>query len=222
MMFKIFAILLGFVICFSGTVSAQMKQSQVANVVNIRSDFDYKDPEALKIYEAQKAKQEADKENGNDNEDKAVEPEDLFRVYLTRDRFYSNENKYREDITFSVTSHNMERNYILDKDCPPYLEITDNDGNKITLKFKKMKFDNPYWISYSLTKKEIEQLQNIKEAKIVLPEAQENMFVENKKKGKIEKRDYDDDMQVERIPYDVPEEIITEWKQVLTADLSRQ
>ena len=71
-------------------------------------------------------------------------------------------NKYRENITFSITSHNMDRNYILDGDCPPYLEIVDNEGKKSTLNFSNMKFDNLYWISFSLTKKEIHQLQNIK------------------------------------------------------------
>lgn len=203
--------------CFFQTGSAQIKESQVANVVNIRSDFNYKDPAQLQAYLAKKAEQEADENNKDD--EKLEEPADLFRVYLTRDRFYNSKNKYREDITFSVTSHNLERNYILDKDCPPYLEITDTAGNNITLNFKEMKFDNPYWISFSLTKKEIEQIKNIDKAKLVLPEAMENMFVENKDKGKMEKRKYDDDIQVQRLSYDIPAEIIQEWKQVLSADL---
>lgn len=206
--------------CFFQTGSAQIKESQVANVVNIRSDFNYKDPAQLQAYLAKKAEQEADKNNKDD--EKLEEPADLFRVYLTRDRFYNSKNKYREDITFSVTSHNLERNYILDKDCPPYLEITDTAGNNITLNFKEMKFDNPYWISFSLTKKEIEQIKNIDKAKLVLPEAMENMFVENKDKGKMEKRKYDDDIQVQRLSYDIPAEIIQEWKQVLSADLKRK
>lgn len=206
--------------CFFQTGSAQIKESQVANVVNIRSDFNYKDPAQLQAYLAKKAEQEADENNKDD--EKLEEPADLFRVYLTRDRFYNSKNKYREDITFSVTSHNLERNYILDKDCPPYLEITDTAGNNITLNFKEMKFDNPYWISFSLTKKEIEQIKNIDKAKLVLPEAMENMFVENKNKGKMEKRKYDDDIQVQRLSYDIPAEIIQEWKQVLSADLKRK
>lgn len=206
--------------CFFQTGSAQIKESQVANVVNIRSDFNYKDPAQLQAYLAKKAEQEADKNNKDD--EKLEEPADLFRVYLTRDRFYNSKNKYREDITFSVTSHNLERNYILDKDCPPYLEITDTAGNNITLNFKEMKFDNPYWISFSLTKKEIEQIKNIDKAKLVLPEAMENMFVENKDKGKMEKRKYDDDIQVQRLSYDIPAEIVQEWKQVLSADLKRK
>ena len=206
--------------CFFQTGSAQIKESQVANVVNIRSDFNYKDPAQLQAYLAKKAEQEADENNKDD--EKLEEPADLFRVYLTRDRFYNSKNKYREDITFSVTSHNLERNYILDKDCPPYLEITDTAGNNITLKFKEMKFDNPYWISFSLTKKEIEQIKNIDKAKLVLPEAMENMFVENKNKGKMEKRKYDDDIQVQRLSYDIPAEIVQEWKQVLSADLKRK
>ncbi|HJF84224.1 MAG TPA: hypothetical protein K8V65_00955 [Megamonas hypermegale] len=219
-MFKICILLLGFFMCFFQTGSAQIKESQVANVVNIRSDFNYKDPAQLQAYLAKKAEQEADKNNKDD--EKLEEPADLFRVYLTRDRFYNSKNKYREDITFSVTSHNLERNYILDKDCPPYLEITDTAGNNITLNFKEMKFDNPYWISFSLTKKEIEQIKNIDKAKLVLPEAMENMFVENKNKGKMEKRKYDDDIQVQRLSYDIPAEIVQEWKQVLSADLKRK
>ena len=219
-MFKICILLLGFLMCFFQTGSAQIKESQVANVVNIRSDFNYKDPVQLQAYLAKKAEQEADENNEND--EKLEEPADLFRVYLTRDRFYNSKNKYREDITFSVTSHNLERNYILDKDCPPYLEITDTAGNYITLNFKEMKFDNPYWISFSLTKKEIEQIKNIDKAKLVLPEAMENMFVENKDKGKMEKRKYDDDIQVQRLSYDIPAEIVQEWKQVLSADLKRK
>ena len=181
-MFKICIFLLGFFVCFFNTGSAQIKESQVANVVNIRSDFNYKDPVQLQIYLEKKAQQEAD-ENNKDNE-KLEEPADLFRVYLTRDRFYNSKNKYREDITFSITSHNMEKNYILDKDCPPYLEIVDTAGNSSIVHFKEMKFDNPYWISFSLTEKEIEQMRNIEKAKIILPEALESMFVENKEKNK--------------------------------------
>ena len=219
-MFKICIFLLGFFVCFFNTGSAQIKESQVANVVNIRSDFNYKDPVQLQIYLEKKAQQEAD-ENNKDNE-KLEEPADLFRVYLTRDRFYNSKNKYREDITFSVTSHNMEKNYILDKDCPPYLEIVDTAGNSSIVHFKEMKFDNPYWISFSLTEKEIEQMRNIEKAKIILPEALESMFVENKEKNKIEKRKYDDDIQIQKLSYDIPEEIIQEWKQVLSADLKRK
>lgn len=218
-MFKILIILLGFFVCFSNTVSAQIKESQVANVVSIRSDFDYKDPAQLQIYLEKKAEQEADKDNKND--EKLEEPEDLFRVYLTKDRFYNSKNKYREEVVFSFTSHNMERNYIFDKDCPPYLEIIDTNGNIIILNFKKMKFDNPYWISFSLRKKEIEQIQDIKEANIILPEAVENIFVKNKD-NKIKKRKYNDDMQVKKLSYNIPKEIIQEWKQVLLADLVRK
>lgn len=219
-MFKTFIVLLSLIVCLSSTALAQIKEAQVGNVVSIRSDFDYQDPKELALYEAQKAKQKADKDNSKDED--VVEPEDLFRVYLTRDRFYNSKNKYRENITFSITSHNMDRNYILDGDCPPYLEIVDNEGKKSTLNFSNMKFDNLYWISFSLTKKEIHQLQNIKEAKLILPEAMENMFVRNEKKDKIEKRKFNDDIKVEMISYDIPVEILQEWKQVLSADLSRK
>lgn len=219
-MFKIFIALLSLVVCLSSTALAQVKETQVGNVVSIRSDFDYQDPKELALYESQKAKQKADKDNSKDED--VVEPEDLFRVYLTRDRFYNSKNKYRENITFSITSHNMDRNYILDGDCPPYLEIVDNEGKKSILNFSDMKFDNLYWISFSLTKKEIHQLQNIKEAKLILPEAMENMFVRNEKKDKIEKRKFNDDIKVEMISYDIPVEILQEWKQVLSADLTRK
>ena len=219
-MFKTFIVLLSLIVCLSSTALAQIKEAQVGNVVSIRSDFDYQDPKELALYEAQKAKQKADKDNSKDED--VVEPKDLFRVYLTRDRFYNSKNKYRENITFSITSHNMDRNYILDGDCPPYLEIVDNEGKKSTLNFSNMKFDNLYWISFSLTKKEIHQLQNIKEAKLILPEAMENMFVRNEKKDKIEKRKFNDDIKVEMISYDIPVEILQEWKQVLSADLTRK
>lgn len=221
-MFKTFIVLLSLIVCLSSTALAQIKEAQVGNVVSIRSDFDYQDPKELALYEAQKAKQKVDKNNGIDEDEDVVEPEDLFRVYLTRDRFYNSKNKYRENITFSITSHNMDRNYILDGDCPPYLEIVDNEGKKSTLNFSNMKFDNLYWISFSLTKKEIHQIQNIKEAKLILPEAMENMFVRNEKKDKIEKRKFNDDIKVEMISYDIPVEILQEWKQVLSADLSRK
>lgn len=220
-MFKTFVVLLSLIVCLSSTALAQIKEAQVGNVVSIRSDFDYQDPKELALYEAQKAKQKADDDNSNGED--VVEPEDLFRVYLTRDRFYkNNKNKYRENITFSVTSHNMNRNYILDGDCPPYLEIVDNEGKKSILNFSDMKFDNLYWISFSLTKKEINQLQNIKEAKLVLPEAMENMFVRNEKKDKIEKRKFNDDIKVKKMTYKIPAEILQEWKQVLSADLNRK
>ena len=219
-MFKTFIVLLSLIVCLSSTALAQIKEAQVGNVVSIRSDFDYQDPKELALYEAQNAKQKADKDNSKDED--VVEPKDLFRVYLTRDRFYNSKNKYRENITFSITSHNMDRNYILDGDCPPYLEIVDNEGKKSILKFSDMKFDNLYWISFSLTKKEIHQLQNIKEAKLILSEAMENMFVRNEKKDKIEKRKFNDDIKVEMISYDIPVEILQEWKQVLSADLSRK
>lgn len=219
-MFKTFVVLLSLIVCLSSTALAQIKEAQVGNVVSIRSDFDYQDPKELALYEAQKAKQKADDDNSNDED--VIEPEDLFRVYLTRDRFYNSKNKYRENITFSVTSHNMNRNYILDGDCPPYLEIVDNEGKKSILNFSDMKFDNLYWISFSLTKKEINQLQNIKEAKLILPEAMENMFVRNEKKDKIEKRKFNDDIKVKKMTYKIPAEILQEWKQVLSADLSRK
>lgn len=219
-MFKTFIVLLSLIVCLSSTALAQIKEAQVGNVVSIRSDFDYQDPKELALYEAQKAKQKADDDNSNDED--VIEPEDLFRVYLTRDRFYNSKNKYRENITFSVTSHNMNRNYILDGDCPPYLEIVDNEGKKSILNFSNMKFDNLYWISFSLTKKEINQLQNIKEAKLILQEAMENMFVRNEKKDKIEKRKFNDDIKVKKMTYKIPAEILQEWKQVLSADLSRK
>ena len=50
----------------------------------------------------------------------------------------------------------------------------------------------------------------------------ENMFVRNEKKDKIEKRKFNDDIKVEMISYDIPVEILQEWKQVLSADLTRK
>lgn len=100
--------------------------------------------------------------------------------------------------------------------------MLETKGKKSILKFSDMKFDNLYWISFSLTKKEIHQIQNIKEAKLILPEAMENMFVRNEKKDKIEKRKFNDDIKVEKISYDIPVEILQEWKQVLSADLTRK
>ena len=50
----------------------------------------------------------------------------------------------------------------------------------------------------------------------------EGYSIENKDKGKMEKRKYDDDIQVQRLSYDIPAEIVQEWKQVLSADLKRK
>ena len=84
-MFKICIFLLGFFVCFFNTGSAQIKESQVANVVNIRSDFNYKDPVQLQIYLEKKAQQEAD-ENNKDNEKLAKSIQEYLNSNLETDR----------------------------------------------------------------------------------------------------------------------------------------
>lgn len=189
---------------------ANIHQSKVENVESIRSVYAYKDPEQVKIYEQQKLLQEQNKTDGE-----IEEPIALFRVFLNNDRFYNDNNKYRDNIELAVTSHNTNRNYIFDNEYPVYLVIKDGNNNEYKLNFAKVKYDNPYWISFKLTKKEMEQIVNAKTISIVLPEAKDSIYYYNKKKDKLEKKAYDDDMKIVEREYKLPDTIVDEWKNVL-------
>ena len=93
--------------------------------------------------------------------------------------------------------------------------MQDNDNNRYEIHFAKVKYDNPYWISFNLTNKEIEQINKAKTISLVLPESQENMYRYNKKKDKLEKKSYDNDIKVKEMVYELPENIVDEWKTVL-------
>lgn len=210
---KIVICLLGLFICMQSIALANVHQSKVANVESIRSVYAYKDPQQMKIYEQQKLLQEQNK-----TDEKIEEPVALFRVFLNNDRFYKDDNKYRDNIELAFTSHNTNRNYIFDNECPPYLIIKDINNNEYKLNFAKTKYDNPYWISFKLTKKEMEQIGNAKSISIILPEAENNIYYFNKKKDKIEKKFYDDDMKIIEREYVLPETIVNEWKEVLNSN----
>ena len=185
---KIVLCLLSLFICMQSVALANIHQSKVSNVENIRSIYAYKDPEQMKDYEQKKLVKEQTK-----SDEKLEEPMALFRVFVNNDRFYTDDNKYKDNVELAITSHNIDRNYIFDNEYPPYLILQDNDNNRYEIHFAKVKYDNPYWISFNLTNKEIEQINKAKTISLVLPEAQENMYRYNKKKDKLEKKSYDND-----------------------------
>ena len=61
--------------------------------------------------------------------------------------------------------------------------MQDSDNNRYEIHFAKVKYDNPYWISFNLTNKEI--------------------------------KSYDNDIKVEEMVYELPENIVDEWETVL-------
>lgn len=221
---KITALVCGLMFCAQTGTWAQIQTSKVGNVTSISSSFDYKDPAQMQLYLQKKAEQDAAKQNKDDSgakdegsEEKLAEPAAMFHIYINNDRFYkkNDSGKYSERIDISFTSHDMKHRYIFDKECSPYLIV--NDGvNETVLKFKKFKFDNPYWISYALTPSDIELLNRAVSVQAVLPEAQEDIYEYNKSKQRMEKRDYDSKMQIAEMRYDIPAEILAEWKQVLS------
>lgn len=207
---KIVLCLLSLFICMQSVTLANIYQSKVSNVENIRSIYAYKDPEQMKDYEQKKLVKEQTK-----SDEKLEEPMALFRVFVNNDRFYTDDNKYKDNVELAITSHNIDRNYIFDNEYPPYLILQDSDNNRYEIHFAKVKYDNPYWISFNLTNKEIEQINKAKTISLVLPEAQENMYRYNKKKDKLEKKSYDNDIKVKEMMYELPENIVDEWKTVL-------
>lgn len=219
---KIFLILCSILFCMSATAFAELHESQVANVESISSAFNYQDPELLKIYTQKKLAQEQEEQQDNSsdenqNEEQLVEPPKIFSVYVNYDRFYNKDNhdKYTERIDIGFTSHNLERNFIFDKKRPPYLVI-DNGITTETLKFKKFKFDNPYWISFALTKDDIAKINYAKEITIVLPESEDNIYKINKRTQNIEKKSYNKKMTVIEQSFTLPAHILAEWKEVLS------
>ncbi len=215
---KIIITLCGLLLFAQSLAFAEISQSQVANVRSISSSFSYKDPAQMKEFLAKKVQQKAKQENDSDEQEKLTVPPTLFQIYVNNDRFYNEKaTKYKERIDIAFTSHNMNRNYIFDKEYPPYLIIYNKNiaNEQYVMKFKQFKFDNPYWISFSLTKDEIERIKNADSITVVLPEATENMFAVDKRKQKIVKKPYKSSMTVNEISYDLPEPILQEWKETL-------
>ena len=69
-------------------------------------------------YNQEKLNQE---QNKNKDENKILEePKVLFGVFLSKDRFFDNE-EIKEKIQLAVMSHNTDKNYVFDDDYPPYL-----------------------------------------------------------------------------------------------------
>lgn len=207
---KIVLCLVGLIFCMQSIAWANIHQSKVTNAESIRSVFSYKDPEEVKIYEQKKLVKE---QNGSD--EKITEPNSIFRIFVSKDRFYS-DKKYREKIDLAVTSHNREYNFILDNEYPPYFILIDEQKKQEVLHLSEVKYDNPYWISFKLNKEEIDKIIKAVEIKVVMPEAQENLFYFNEGKDKIEKKEYKKSMDIIEKTYDIPAKIVKEWKQVLT------
>lgn len=179
---KIILCLVGLIFCMPSIAWANIHQSKVANVESIRSVFSYKDLEEVKIYEENKLIKE---QNGSD--EKLTEPNSVFRIFVSKDRFYS-DKKYREKIDLAVTSHNREYNFILGKECSPYFILIDEQNKQDALHLSEVKYDNPYWISFKLSKEEIDKIVKAIKIKVVMPEAKENLFYFNEDKDKIEKK----------------------------------
>lgn len=210
---KIILCLIGLIFCMQSIAWANIHQSKVANVESIRSVFSYKDPEEVKIYEQKKLIKEQ-----NNSDEKITEPNSIFRIFVSKDRFYS-DKKYREKIDLAITSHNREYNFILDNEYSPYFILIDNQNKQEALHLSEVKYDNPYWISFKLSKAEIDKIVKAVEIKVVMPEAQENLFYFNEDKDKIEKKEYKKSMNIIEKTYDIPAEIVKEWKQVLTNEV---
>ena len=224
---KIIAAVCGIMLMVQGAAYAEVQRSQVANVVSIRSSFDYRDPVLMQEYLQKKAQQEAQKnqkqqgEKDEKEQEKLIEPPAMFHIYMNNDRFYDRDKddagKYTSRVDIAFSSHDRDRNYIFDKDCAPYLLVR-TGSDETVLKFKKFKFDNPYWISFALTKEEIDVLKNADSVTAVLPEATADMYSYNNKKERIEKDDYKKSMEIREMKYDLPDYALQEWKEVL-ADL---
>lgn len=210
---KIILCLVGLIFCMQSIAWANIHQSKVANVESIRSVFSYKDPEEVKIYEQKKLIKEQ-----NNSDEKITEPNSIFRIFVSKDRFYS-DKKYREKIDLAITSHNREYNFILDNEYSPYFILIDKQNKQEALHLSEVKYDNPYWISFKLSKAEIDKIVKAVEVKVVMPEAQENLFYFNEDKDKIEKKEYKKSMNIIEKTYDIPAEIVKEWKQVLTNEV---
>lgn len=210
---KIILCLLGLFFCMQSVTWASIHQSKVANVESIRSVFSYKDPEELKIYEQKKLVKEQTK-----SDEKIVEPDSVFRIFVSKDVFYS-DGKSNKKIDLAITSHNREYNFILDNEYPPYFILRDKQKNEESLHLSKVKYDNPYWISFNLTKEEIDKLVKADTVEVIIPEAKENIYYFNEDKNRIEKKAYKKNMDIVEQKYIVPNEIIKEWKQVLNNDI---
>ena len=215
---KIFILTCVLFLCMQTSAFAKIHQTQVDNVASIRSDFAYHDPELMAEYLA--LNQDKDK---NKNNDKAVTaPLVLFNVYVTKDRFYDKDkkDKYNERINLSITSHNLEMNYMFDKHLPPYLILIDNLGNEQTLHFAKVRYENPFWISFIVSPQEIEKINGANKVKIAIPELNDNIYIISKDQKRIKKKDYEQNMNLKWDIYEIPQNIIQEWRETLNANLT--
>lgn len=216
---RIFILLCVLLLSMQVSAMAKIHQAQVSNVASIRSDFTYRDPALMLEYQKQVAlNQDDDKSN-----DKSVkEPPAIFSIYVTKDRFYDEDkiDKYNERINLSVTSHDMDMNYIFDKKIPPYLILVDSFGNEKTLNFARVRYQNPFWISFRVSPKEITEIVNADSIKIALPELTDNIYLVNEQQTRIKKKDYDKKMEINWQIYEIPQDIVQEWRETLNADLS--
>ena len=212
---KILIILSVLFIFAQTTAFAELHKTQISNVSSIHSSFNYKDPELFKSYIEKKTMQRNALKEDSKNQEELIVPPTIFSIHLNNDQFYNKDNSsHTKRVDIGFTSHDMTRNFLFDKQCPPYLIVS--DGKNIQeLHFKEFKFDNPYWISFSLTPKEIELIQTAQEITVVLPEAEENIFFVNKRKEKIEKKSYKKSMNIIEQSFNLPAPIISEWKKVL-------
>lgn len=197
---KVLILLMGAVLSIQATAFASIHQTKLSNIESTRSAFVYKD---IKVVTTSTNEQEQEKDK-----DKA-----LFSVFVSKDKFHTKKG-YRENLNIAFTSHNQNRYYIFDEDCPPYLLLENKDKKVEKLYFSKLKYDNPYWISFSLSKEEINKIEQAQSVKIVLPEANENLFYFDEDKEKISKKQYNKSIKTEEKIYIIPTEILNEWKNV--------
>lgn len=195
---KILILLIGAVLSIQATAFASIHYTKLSNIESTRSAFVYKDVQAVTT-STSKQTQDTDKA--------------LFSIFVSKDKFHT-EKGYRENLNIAFTSHNQNRYYIFDEDCPPYLLLEGKDKKDEKLYFSKLKYDNPYWISFSLTKEEINKIEQAQNVKIVLPEASENPFYFDEDKEKISKKQYNKSIKTEDKTYIIPTEILNEWKNV--------
>lgn len=189
---------MGTILAMQATALASMHHTKLSNVESTRSAFAYRDVQAQTVAIS---------------DDDKTDNKALFRVFVNKDKFYTKKG-YRENLEIAFTSHNQNRYYIFDGDCPPYLLLKNKNNQEERLNFEKLKYDNPYWISFSLTKKEIEKISQAESVKIVLPEAKENVFFFDEDKEKITKKQYNKNTKTKEQVYTIPKDILDEWKNV--------
>lgn len=210
---KFIICLLGVFCCMQTVAFASLHTTKVANVESIRSVYGHKDPQEVEKYNQEKLNQE---QNKNKDENKVLEePKVLFGVFLSKDRFFDNE-EIKEKIQLAVMSHNTDKNYVFDDDYPPYLILIDKNKQKERLDLSEVKYDNVYWISFKLNKTEIEKILQAEKIEIVIPETKESLYYIDKDKEKIMKKEYKNSMATIEQSYEIPAKTLKEWHEVLT------